>query len=183
MFNFNNNFTWNLTIVVKNLTTYTLNYASFALVGCRQPCFNGGRCITGACACPNNYEGPQCRIPVGFDIRIIIPDNLTPMVGDDLSFTCEVGSGGQYRNPLWRDTRGNHIPPLQEGQSSGVIYLHVNSCLIQILTFLCFSQTIWKSLMYSNFVWWQVKIEVKYFVNIYLFLKGKQANIFGMNLN
>ena len=96
---------------------------SFASVGCRQPCFNGGRCINGVCACPTSYEGTQCRIPVGFDIRIIVPDNLTPMVGDDLSFTCEVGSGGQYRNPVWRDTRGGQITHIQEGQSSRVICL------------------------------------------------------------
>ena len=86
------------------------------VVGCRQPCFNGGRCVNGACQCQTSYEGPQCRLPVGFDIRIIIPDNLTPMVGDNLAFTCEVGSDGRYQNPVWRDTRGSHVLPAQQGR-------------------------------------------------------------------
>ncbi|XP_022097519.1 uncharacterized protein LOC110982993 isoform X2 [Acanthaster planci] len=98
----------------------------FIEVGCSRPCFNGGRCVSSTCECPNNYRGEQCEIPFGFDIRIVIPENLMPMVGDDVSFTCEVGYESRFRNPVWRNSSGQRVFTKEQGGSEHLSVVIIN---------------------------------------------------------
>ncbi|XP_071510245.1 uncharacterized protein, partial [Diadema antillarum] len=94
-------------------TTFTLTVER---PECPLPCLNGGTCNNGQCQCHAGYTGIQCqnRGPP-FQVRILPPDSNQFLVGQDLTFLCEVPQGSPTGRPQWRGPDGMPILGITQG--------------------------------------------------------------------
>ncbi|XP_071959435.1 uncharacterized protein [Antedon mediterranea] len=80
---------------------------------CTAVCENGGTCNDGSCDCLPGYDGDHCQVTnIEYFITITTVDNVTPIVGQDVSFLCEVTENPTLGSPRWLYPDHSEISPL-----------------------------------------------------------------------
>eukprot|EP00057_Strongylocentrotus_purpuratus_P022154 XP_011676628.1 PREDICTED: neurogenic locus notch homolog protein 2 [Strongylocentrotus purpuratus] len=148
------------TCTLGTLTSYfTITVASQA--DCSVICHNGGTCVSNRCICPEYFNGLQCEQRVGPDYVITVspPVDQAPILGNDISYVCQIATSSNYPRPAWTSPGGVAVLPIGQGGSEHLNVQYVSDresrLLIQDLTpndngiYTCYIGTLTNSVVIS----------------------------------
>ncbi|XP_033117225.1 uncharacterized protein LOC117117126 [Anneissia japonica] len=92
-------------------------------VPCNPSCENDGTCNDGVCECKPGYDGGHCQVTdAEYFITITTVDNVIPVIGQDISFLCEVTENPTLGSPRWLNPDRSEIKLLG---FSGDQHIHI----------------------------------------------------------